>query len=315
MSGDNRRVTLRFLAAPLDANTIGRVGAGNVMEWIDKAGYACALGWAGTYAVTAYVGNVRFQRPVKVGDMVEVQANVVLTGRTSMQVVCTVSSGDPRGGERRVNTVPARVRGHGRGRASTPVPEFTPATEWEIDQHARAHPQRGAGQDRADMARQTYPDQTESCRETLRFLSAPTDVNWGGKVHGGYVMDWIAQGARLVAERWHGGDAVAVYAGGVRFYQPMFVGDLVEVDARLIYTGFSSMHVSVHVRSGDPRTGELTTTTHCTMVYVALDEDGAKTPVRSWNPQLPQDRDLQEHAKKLIHIREQLLRPVPDRMP
>lgn len=317
MSGDNRRVTLRFLAAPFDADTSGRVGAGKVLEWIDKAGYACAVGWAGTYAVTAYVGNVRFQRPVNVGDMVEVQANVVLTGRTSMQVVCTVSSGDPRGGERRVNTQCLLVFvAMGEDGRPTPVPEFTPATEWEIDQHARALTLNEVrAKIEADMARQTYPEETESCRETLRFLSAPTDVNWGGKVHGGYVMDWIAQGARLVAERWHGGDAVAVYAGGVRFYQPMFVGDLVEVDARLIYTGFSSMHVSVHVRSGDPRTGELTTTTHCTMVYVALDEDGAKTPVRSWNPQLPQDRDLQEHAKKLIHIREQLLRPVPDRMP
>ena len=40
----------------------------------------------------------------------------------------------------------------------------------------------------------------------------------------------------------------------VRFYQPLRIGDLVEVEARLLYTGNSSMHISVHVRSGDPST-------------------------------------------------------------
>lgn len=317
MAGKNSRVTLRFLAAPFDADTRGWVGAGKVLEWIDKAGYACAVGWAGTYCVTAYVGNIHFRRPVGAGDMVEVQANVVYTGRTSLQVVCTVTSGDPRGGSRRVNTqcllVFVAMGDDGR---PTPVPEFRPRTDWERDQHDRAIELNDVRRRiEADMARQVYSDETQACRDTLRFLSAPTDVNWGGKVHGGYVMDWIAQAARLVAERWHGGDAVAVYAGGVRFYQPMYVGDLVEVEARLIHTGFSSMHISVHVRSGDPRGGELATTTHCTMVYVAVDAEGTKTPVKSWNPQLPGDQDLQDHAKKMIHIREQLLRPIPDEMP
>jgi 4-hydroxybenzoyl-CoA thioesterase len=38
-----------------------------LLEWIDKAGYAAVARWSGTYAVTAYVGNVRFTRPVEVG--------------------------------------------------------------------------------------------------------------------------------------------------------------------------------------------------------------------------------------------------------
>ena len=44
----NDRITLRFLAAPGDAAADGTtVQAGSVLEWIDKAGYACAVGWAG----------------------------------------------------------------------------------------------------------------------------------------------------------------------------------------------------------------------------------------------------------------------------
>src|SRR5687768_14317590 len=65
-----REITLRFLAAPTDAGYSGNVTGGRVLEWIDRGGYACAVGWSGSYCVTAYVGNVKFGRPVTVGDLV-----------------------------------------------------------------------------------------------------------------------------------------------------------------------------------------------------------------------------------------------------
>ena len=70
-----REQTLRFLAAPTDAGYLGNVSGGRVLEWIDKAGYACAVGWSARYCVTAYVGNVHFTRPVSIGDLVEATAH------------------------------------------------------------------------------------------------------------------------------------------------------------------------------------------------------------------------------------------------
>ena len=166
------------------------------------------------------------------------------------------------------------------------------------------------------MAEQIYTDATEAPQQTLRFLAKPSDVNWGGKVHGGIVMEWIDQAAGLVAETWHQGPAIAVFAGGVRFYRPIQIGHLVEVEARLIHTGHSSMHVSIHVRSGDPMQGEMELTTHCLMVLVALNEAGThKQAVRSWNPHLPEDLALQAHAKRLIDIRSGLARVAPRTVP
>ena len=162
-----------------------------------------------------------------------------------------------------------------------------------------------------EMGRQEYDTETQSCRETLRFLAAPTDVNWGGKVHGGYVMHWIMTAGKLVAERYFHGHARATYAGGFRFYRPMYIGDLVEVDARLIYTDGAEMHVSVWVRSGDPRGTDLQTTTHCTIVYTALDEDDHEVTVRPWVPRLPEDRALERHAVDVIQIRSRLGRSEP----
>ena len=41
----------------------------------------------------------------------------------------------------------------------------------------------------------------------------------------------------------------------MRFYRPLRIGHVVEVEARLLHTGRTAMHVGVHVRSGDPSEG------------------------------------------------------------
>lgn len=62
--------TLRFLAKSTDAGYRATVDGGRVLEWVDKAGYACAAAWSGRYCVTAYVGNIRFSRPITAGQLV-----------------------------------------------------------------------------------------------------------------------------------------------------------------------------------------------------------------------------------------------------
>jgi len=89
---------------------------------------------------------------------------------------------------------------------------------------------------------------------TFRFLSEPSDVNFGGKVHGGAVMKWIDQAAYTCAVNWSSQYCVTVYVGGIRFLNPIHIGDIVEVQARLIYTGRSSMHISVDIATLNPKT-------------------------------------------------------------
>ncbi len=305
MDRSRRAVTLRFLAAPTDAGVSGRVPGGRVLEWIDKAGFACAAGWSGRYCVTAYVGHIRFTRPIEVGDLVEASAQVVDTGRTSMHIVVSVSSGPPATGVLTTATtclmVFVAVDADGR---PVPVPTWSPSTPDEVagrDDAVRHAQVRSAIA--AAMAAESYSDASEAPRMVLRFLAAPTDVNWGGKVHGGIVMRWVDEAAHVLATSWVGGPSIAVYAGGFRFYRPLLIGHLVEVEARLIHTGRSSLHISVHVRSGDPATGRLELTTHCLMVLVALDTAGASTPAPPWRPSLEEDVRLEAHARDLIRLR------------
>ena len=94
-----------------------------------------------------------------------------------------------------------------------------------------------------------------------------------------------------------------MYAGGIRFYRPLLIGSVVEVRARLVHTGRSSMHISVHVRSGAPTTDERQLTTHCMMIFVALDDERQSAPVREWVPVSDEDVALDAHARHLVELR------------
>jgi acyl-CoA hydrolase len=153
------------------------------------------------------------------------------------------------------------------------------------------------------MKDQDYTDAGTAERVVLRFMAAPTDVNWGGKVHGGIVMKWIDEAAYVCASRYCGLDTVAVFSGGVRFYRPLLIGHVVEVEARLVYTGTKGMHIAVHVRSGDPKGRELALTTYCLTVMVARDETGTSVPIPQWIPVSEEDRRLHAHARELLEIR------------
>lgn len=305
-----REITLRFMAAPTDVGVLAgtAIGGGRVLEWIDKAAYACAVGWSGGYCVTAYVGNVNFARPIQSGEVVEVLARLVHTGRTSMHIEVTVSSADPQLMEYSLATsctvVFVAVGGNGR---PVPVSQWVPLTDDDRVRDAAAV-EKAAVRTHIEvaMADQTYSDRSAAPSATLRFLAAPTDVNWGGKTHGGTVMRWIDEAAYVCAAGWSGSACIAAYSGGIRFYRPILIGHIVEVRARLLHTGTSSMHISVHVSSGDPRVPRMELTTHCLTVFVALDQIGRPTPVPGWEPTQPEDRRLDDHAVHLMRLRSRL---------
>lgn len=141
---------------------------------------------------------------------------------------------------------------------------------------------------------------------TLRFLAEPSEVNFGGKVHGGTVMRWIDHAGYVCAVGWSGQYCVTVYVGGIRFSQPIHIGELVEVHAKLIYTGTTSMHIAVDVRAGDPKHSQRRHTTHCIVVFVAVDDDGKPVAVPAWTPSSDEDRALHAYAQKLMALRESI---------
>jgi len=281
------------------------VSGGRLLEWVDRAAYACAVGWSSAYCVTAYVGDVVFDRPIHTGQLVEVCAHVILTGRSSMHIRVTVSAGAEATGQLEPTTtcIVIFIALDAETKRPTPVPRWDPVTpeqrreaNWATE---RIEVRRAIEQ---AMAEQTYSPAGTAPQAVLRFLAAPTDVNWGGKTHGGTVMRWIDETARVCALQWSKLDSLPVYSGGIRFYRPIPIGNLVEISARLLHTGRSSMHVSVHVSSADPKIGDFELTTHCLTVFVAL-EDGQPVETPTWHPRSEEDKALDAHAQALMRLR------------
>ena len=141
---------------------------------------------------------------------------------------------------------------------------------------------------------------------TLRFMAEPSDMNIYRKVHGGTAMKWIDQAGFACAAGWSGRPCVTVYVGGIRFYRPITIGHLVEVHARLIHTGRTSMHIAVDVNSRNLQTQVSEPTTHCVIVFVALDEGGNPVVVPAWNPQTDAEKALEGYAKRLLALSKKL---------
>jgi len=314
---DDDRITLRFMSHPQDAASSGRtIAAGSVLEWIDAAAYACAVGWSRAYCVTAYVGNIHYTRPIPPGSLIAVHARIIHTGRSSMHVHVQVEASDV--AERRFHAttdcilVFVAVDDHKR---PVPIRQWEPATDSDHELNRLALERVPARKEiKQAMDAQEYTDAGTAPRTVLRFLAPTSAVNWGGNAFGGTVMRWIDEAAFACATGWSSKGAVAAYSGGIHFLRPIHIGDLVEIEARLIHTGSHSMHISVHVRSADTATPhDMRLTTLCMSIYVAPGQDGRALPVKPLPLVSEEDRRLDAHALDLI-ARRKVISPIPAKL-
>jgi acyl-CoA hydrolase len=80
---------------PQHANALGNVFGGQIMAWIDLCAAICAQRHAGALAVTAFVDDLKFQEPVRVGQVVVLRAQVSAVFRTSMEIEVMVWGEEP----------------------------------------------------------------------------------------------------------------------------------------------------------------------------------------------------------------------------
>ena len=122
----------------------------------------------------------------------------------------------------------------------------------------------------------------KSARESavsITQLMLPSHSNFGGKVHGGHILNLMDQIAFACASRHSRAYCVTASVNRVDFLNPIEVGELVTLKASVNYTGKTSMVIGVRVESENVTTGEKK---HCNSSYftmVAKDPDGNNLPV------------------------------------
>jgi uncharacterized protein (TIGR00369 family) len=93
------RITLAQLMQPEHANNLGNVHGGWIMKLVDEAGALACMRHAQRRVVTVAVDSFVFREPIKIGDLVTLNAEVTYTGRTSMEAEVQVVAENPIVGE------------------------------------------------------------------------------------------------------------------------------------------------------------------------------------------------------------------------
>ncbi|GKU79245.1 acyl-CoA thioesterase [Paenibacillus sp. L3-i20] len=86
------RTLMTQLIFPLDTNHYDTMFGGKLMEYMDKVAAIAAMRHARTRVVTASTDSLDFLAPIRVGEVIEVEAFVTWTKRSSMEIYVTVTS-------------------------------------------------------------------------------------------------------------------------------------------------------------------------------------------------------------------------------
>lgn len=135
--------TMTEMIMPNDANPMGNLMGGNLLRWMDIVSGICAGKHCERHVVTASVDHVSFTKPIKVGDVITLEAGVTRAFRTSVEVFVEVYATDimghnPRRSNSAYYTFVALDQENGK---PVPVPPIIPVTEIE-QQRFDAAPRR-----------------------------------------------------------------------------------------------------------------------------------------------------------------------------
>ena len=132
------------MVMPNDTNPMGNLMGGNLLRWMDIGSGICAGKHCEAHVVTASVDHVSFQKPIKVGDVVTLEATVTRAFRTSVEIHVEVFAADIKGGHpRRCNHAYYTFVGLDEANGKPiPVPPVVPLTEIEQTRYDSASRRR-----------------------------------------------------------------------------------------------------------------------------------------------------------------------------
>jgi len=93
------RVTISQLMHPEHANLLGNIHGGWIMKLVDEAGALACMRHAQRKVVTVAIDSMVFRQPIRIGDLIIINAEVSYVGRTSLEAEVQVLAENPITGE------------------------------------------------------------------------------------------------------------------------------------------------------------------------------------------------------------------------
>ncbi|KYG82330.1 acyl-CoA thioesterase [Roseivirga echinicomitans] len=151
------RVTMTELVLPNDTNTLHNLMGGKLMHWMDINTAIAAQKHSNRIVVTASADNISFGKPIALGDVVTLTANVTRAFNSSMEVYCEVwAENIPSGRKFKSNSAYFTFVAVDQSGRPIDVPELVPETAEEKEQYEGALRRR---QLRLVLAKRMKPDE------------------------------------------------------------------------------------------------------------------------------------------------------------
>ena len=136
----------------------------------------------------------------------------------------------------------------------------------------------------------------EESRAVMSELVFQRHANLVGYLMGGQLMHWMDAVSFICARRHAQQPCVTISVDQLSFHQPIRVGDLVRLEARLTRAFTTSMEIFVHVDIENLNTGERAKSNTGFFTFVALNQEGRPARVPELVPKTEQERQLYEEA-------------------
>lgn len=126
------------IVLPNDTNVLGNLMGGQLLNWMDITAGISAQRHCQRVVVTASVNNVSFNQPIKLGDVVTIEAKVSRAFTSSMEVFLDVYVDMVGGKRKKSNEAIYTFVAVDQNGSAIEVPELVPETDLEKERYAAA---------------------------------------------------------------------------------------------------------------------------------------------------------------------------------
>ncbi|GAC1380172.1 MAG: acyl-CoA thioesterase [Ginsengibacter sp.] len=134
-------------------------------------------------------------------------------------------------------------------------------------------------------------------------LVLPNDTNLFGNLMGGRLMYWMDIAAALSATRHCGAPVVTASVDNISFTNPIKLGNVVHIEAKVTRVFSSSMEVHLNVWGEDIVLQHKYKSNEAYFTFVALDPNGKPKEVKPMLPETKEEKDLFDSALRRRQLR------------
>lgn len=238
---------------PEHVNNYGTLHGGRLMNWIMVLGSITSSRIAKSLIVLGTADSIDFLNPVRTGEVVILSSWVEYIGTSSIEIGIKVQSENTKTGEKKLTTFShlAYVAIDEKGNSKKVENQILPADESEKRVYEDAKKRKKDRLKRLKINMQTGKDikildEYEWQIETIRVV-LPEDAFYGNYLSVGKLMMDIDETGAILARKFTRGVVVTGSVDDVHFYEPIRVGEVITLNARINYIGRSSMDIEVNV--------------------------------------------------------------------